>query len=116
MRTGREAPLADRLSLELGLDRARLEAFCRRWKVQELALFGSGVREALGPGSDLDFLVSFAPDAGWSLLDHVRMERELAELVHREVDLVSRKAVERSANWIRRKAILDEAQPVYAAG
>ncbi len=100
----------------LGLDPERLAVFCRAWKVQELALFGSGLRGTLQPGSDLDFLVTFHPEARWSLLDHVRMERELAELVGREVDLVSRRGIERSANWIRRKAILEEARPVYAAG
>jgi hypothetical protein len=107
-----EASLAGRL----GLDERRLEAFCLRWKVRELSLFGSGVRAMLRPDSDLDFLVTFRPDAEWSLLDHVRMQEELAELVHRDVDLVSRRGIERSANWIRREAILREAQPVYAAG
>lgn len=36
--------------------------FCRRWKVTELALFGSVLREDFGPESDVDALVSFAPD------------------------------------------------------
>lgn len=100
----------------LGLDEDRLDDFCRRWKIRELALFGSGVRDKLRPDSDLDFLVTFEPDAEWSLLDHVRMQDELADMLHRDVDLVSRRGIERSANWIRREAILSEAQPVYAAG
>jgi predicted nucleotidyltransferase len=99
-----------------GLDPAGLAAFCQTWEVQELALFGSGVRGDLRPGSDLDFLVTFLPDARWTLLDHVRMERELTEIVGRKVDLVSRRGLERSANWIRRKAIFEEARPVYATG
>lgn len=101
---------------DLGLDEERLEAFCRRWKIQELALFGSGVKGSLRSDSDLDFLVSFRPEAEWSLLDHARMQRELADLVHRDVDLVSRRGLERSANRIRREAILGEARSVYAAG
>ncbi len=103
-------------TIDLGLDPERLAAFCRAWKIQELALFGSGVRQALRPDSDLDFLVTFLPDAKWSLLDHVRMQHELAAIVGRGVDLVSRRGIERSANWIRRKAILEEARPIYAAG
>ena len=39
----------------------------------------------------------------------------LSELFGREVDLVKRSAVERSRNYIRRRAILDSAEEVYAA-
>lgn len=95
--------------------RHEIETFCKRWKIRELALFGSALRDDFRPDSDLDFLVSFSPDVAWGLLDHVAMERELAEIVGRPVDLVSRKAVERSHNWIRRKAILDSAWILYAA-
>lgn len=95
--------------------RDRIEAFCRKWKIQELALFGSALRDDFRPESDLDFLVTFSPSVAWGLLDHVAMERELAEIVGRPADLVSRKAVERSHNWIRREAILHSAKVLYAA-
>ncbi|HEY9420907.1 MAG TPA: nucleotidyltransferase domain-containing protein [Thermoanaerobaculia bacterium] len=90
--------------------------FCSQWKIQELALFGSALRKDFNEDSDLDLLVTFQPSADWSLLDHVKMEKDLESLLGREVDLVSRRAIERSANWIRRKAILDSAQTVYVAG
>ena len=93
----------------------RIERFCRRWKVTELALFGSALRGDLRPDSDVDLLVTFAPGAGWSLLDHARMERELGEILDREVDLVIRPAIERSANWIRRKDILGTARTIFRA-
>lgn len=93
----------------------KLEAFCRKWQIRELALFGSALRDDFRPDSDLDFLVTFAPSATWGLLDHAAMERELAELTGRSVDLVSRTAVERSHNWIRRRAILEAAKVLYAA-
>ena len=89
--------------------------FCRRWKITELAVFGSALRDDFRPDSDIDFLVTFAPDAQWSLFDHMAAEQELAEIVGRKVDLVSRTAIEGSHNWIRRKAILASAQVVYAA-
>lgn len=92
-----------------------LEEFCRRWKMVELSLFGSALREDFRSDSDIDLLVSFAPDADWSLLDHVRMEQELSDLLGREVDLVSRAAIEASANWIGRREILSTAQTLYAA-
>jgi len=99
--------------LELPVD--KLADFCRRWKIVELALFGSAVRDDYGPESDIDLLARFADDAAWSILDHVRMEDELEALLGRQVDLVSRDAVERSRNWIRRNAILSSAQVIYAA-
>ena len=93
----------------------RLADFCRRWGITHLAVFGSALREDFRPGSDIDLLVSFAPDTEWSLLDHARMQEELEALLGRDVDLVSRRAVERSANWIRRREILGTAQVLYAS-
>ncbi len=90
--------------------------FCRRWKVTELALFGSALRGDFGPNSDVDVLVSFAAEAHWSLFDLVRMQEELRTILGREVDLLQRVAVEQSANYIRRKSILSNIEVVYAAG
>jgi predicted nucleotidyltransferase len=91
----------------------QLDLFCQRWAIAELSLFGSALREDFGPNSDLDMLVTFLPEARWSLLDHVQMEMELAELLGREVDLITRRAVERSRNPLRRREILETAQVLY---
>ena len=104
------------MKLQISIDRPRIEEFCRKWKIYELALFSSALRDDFMPDSDYDFLVRFAPEADWSLFDHVRMEIELKELLGREVDLVSRRAIEQSRNWIRRKAILESAEVIYVAG
>ena len=88
--------------------------FCRRWLVTEFALFGSVLREDFRPDSDIDVLVSFAPEARWTLLDLVRMEDELKAIFGRDVDLVEREAVERSENYIRRQHILRSARTIYA--
>lgn len=92
-----------------------IKVFCQRWEITELSVFGSIRTGHFGPDSDVDLLVTFAPDAAWSLLDHLRMEEELAAIFGRPVDLVSRRAIERSENWIRREAILSSAEVVYAA-
>lgn len=92
-----------------------IAAFCKRWKIAELALFGSVVREDFRPDSDVDVLVTFTPDAKWSLFDHVDMEDELARILGRQVDLVSRRGIERSRNASRRRAILESARVVHAA-
>ncbi|MBI3491738.1 MAG: nucleotidyltransferase domain-containing protein [Acidobacteria bacterium] len=104
------------VDLPISLDRDRLTAWCRRWKVRELAVFGSLLRPDFGPASDVDLLVTFQSDAAWSLIDHERMKQELVDIVGREVDLVSREGIERSANWIRRQAILDTARPLDVQG
>lgn len=90
-----------------------LAAFCRKWRIREFALFGSVLREDFGPGSDVDCLVEFAPDADWSLLDVIRAEQELSTLLGRPVDLVERPVVEQSENWIRRRRILEGARTIY---
>ena len=101
--------------VRVALDQSRVAEFCHRWGVSELAVFGSAVREDFGPESDLDVLVSPLPGAVWSLLQLSAMRDELAALAGRPVDLVVRRAVERSPNWIRRKEILGSAETVYAA-
>lgn len=100
---------------EIPIPTQRLDEFCRRWKIAELCVFGSALPEDFRPDSDLDLLVTFAPGTDWSLLDHVAMEDELAGIVGRKVDLVSERAIERCSNWIRRKAILESAEPYFAA-
>ncbi len=98
----------------LGLDREAVVAFCSRWGVTELSLFGSVLRSDFGPESDVDVLVTFAPDAGRSLFDYAAMRDELAAIVRRHVDLVNREAVENGANQMRRRSILESAELVYA--
>jgi predicted nucleotidyltransferase len=100
----------------LEIERQPLEALCQRWKFKRLWLFGSALRDDFHHTSDVDLLVEFDSDADWSLLDHVEMEHELSELFGRRVDLVTRRAVERSKNSIRRNAILKSAELLYVAG
>jgi len=100
---------------KIAIPASKITDFCRHWKVTELALFGSTLREDFRPDSDVDVLVSFAPDACWSLFDLVRMQEELKAILGREVDLWERVAVEQSENYIRRKSILSNMEVIYAA-
>ncbi len=106
------APRAPRARLRWPTERIR--RLCRQWKVEELAVFGSALREDFGSGSDVDLLVRFAPEAEWTLLDVARMEIELEELLGRRVDLVTREAIEESPNWLVRREILGSARTAYA--
>jgi hypothetical protein len=98
----------------LPVDGGRLEEFCRQWRIAKLELFGSMLVDP-STAHDVDLLVTFTPDANWGLFEHVRMERELSDLLGRPVDLVSRRAVESSGNALRRSVILTAAVPVYVS-
>ena len=92
----------------------KITAFCKRWKVVELAVFGSAVRNDFSPTSDVDVLVSFAPSSERGLFTHVQMTQELKELFGRDVDLVTRRALEQSRNNLLRAEILNSAKLLYS--
>ena len=87
-----------------------LEALCQKWRVRELSLFGSVLRDDFTPESDVDVLVSFDPDATWSLWDLTEMRDELAALVGRPVDLVEREGLR---NPFRRDKIMQTRKVIY---
>jgi uncharacterized protein len=95
--------------------RAALAALCRRHGVARLEVFGSAAHDAGfdSKRSDVDFLVTFTPTARNDLAAFVDFEDALERLFDRPVDLVEREAVEASRNFIRRRRILKEAEPVY---
>ena len=100
------------MSAHIAVDQGRIGDFCQKWQITELALFGSVLRDDFGPESDVDVLVTFAPDAPWSLFDLVDMTDELAALFGRKVDLVESDGLR---NPIRRRAILSGKQTIHAA-
>jgi len=99
--------------LPIALPQDKIEAFCEQWDVVELSLFGSILRSDFHHHSDIDFLITFSQNSDWSLLDHIQMEQELAAIVQRDVDLVSKRAIEQSKNPIRRQEILSTARVIY---
>jgi len=94
------------------IPREPIEAFCRRWKVTEFSLFGSALRDDFGPQSDVDVLVRFEKDAGWSLFDLVDMQDELKAIFGREVHLVEAEALR---NPFRRDEIMRTREVLYAS-
>lgn len=93
----------------------QIEAFCKKWQITRLELFGSVLRDDFDDDSDIDLLATFVgrgPSRIGAILD---MEEELQALLGRPVDLVKRHLVEESPNWIRRRAILESARLIYAA-
>ncbi|MHC5056959.1 MAG: nucleotidyltransferase family protein [Planctomycetota bacterium] len=105
----------DALLRRLGVGDDAISAFCRKWRVAELAVFGSVLRDDFGEGSDVDVLVSFEDAADLGLWDVMPMREELASLIGRDVDLLERHVVRRSRNYIRLAHILSTARVLYAA-
>jgi len=103
--------------MEAAIDQKRdaLAAICRRYGVVRLEVFGSAARGGdFEPNrSDADFLVTFKPAARNDLAAFADLKEALERLLGRPVDLIEREAVEASRNFIRRRAILKEAQTVY---
>lgn len=101
------------ISLPIAWPTAAIAAWGDRWLVAKLWLFGSVLRQDFGADSDIDCLVAFRPEADWSLFDHLQMQQELSEILGRDVDLVSKRAIDRSHNHLRRQEILSTAQVIY---
>lgn len=108
-------PTAPEPPARLHLPREQIAAFCRRWRIVELALFGSALREDFRPDSDVDVMVTFEPGVQWSFQQWLDMIRELESIFSRRVDLVERRLVEQSRNYIRRRHILSRLERVYVA-
>ncbi|MBI5668290.1 MAG: nucleotidyltransferase family protein [Chloroflexi bacterium] len=92
----------------------QIKAFCQRWGISELALFGSVLRDDFSPDSDVDVLVTFKPGREPRFADLLKMEAELEMIFGRKVDLGEREVIEKDPNYVRRKAILKSAQVIYA--
>ncbi len=100
---------------DIASHRDELRALCRRFHVRRLDVFGSAARGDFDPArSDLDFLVEFAAQED-DLARFLDFKEALETLLSRRVDLVDRKAIEASRNYIRKRHILTGAEPVYAA-
>jgi uncharacterized protein len=93
------------------IPRKQLQAFCQRYQVRRLALFGSVARGEARPESDVDLLVTFQPGAQVGFLALGQMRRELSEIFHRPVDLVPQDGLKP----VIRESILAEARELYAA-
>jgi len=103
------------MSRHITIPKNEIEGFCRRNHIRSFGLFGSVLRDDFGPASDVDVLVEFEAGKEPSLMDLVTMESKLAEVLGHNVDLVERKSVELSENYIRRRHILQSVEAVYVA-
>lgn len=97
--------------LAIEIDRDRIAAFCRRWKITEFSFFGSVLRDDFRPDSGVDVLVEFVPGhvPGFAFFN---MQEELKGILGREVDVVTRGGLR---NPFRRHDILTTKRVFYVA-
>jgi uncharacterized protein len=100
------------MNANVQLDRETLVVFCRKWRIRELSLFGSALREDFAPDSDLDFLVSFEPGAPLDIDRFLDIKEELETRFGRPVDLVEKDTLR---NPWRKYEILRTREVIYAA-
>lgn len=100
--------------LSLAELRAAVGPVCEKHPVARLEVFGSRARGHARPGSDVDLLVEFLPDANPGLIEMGALQEELEQCLGGHVDLLSRRAVEKSRNAFRRRSILAHPVVVYA--
>jgi uncharacterized protein len=98
--------------IAIPLPMREIQAFCQKWQITEFALFGSVLRDDFRPDSDIDILLTFAPEAQRGLTETLQMRDELQMMFDRKVDLIVKAAIERSENWLRRKNILEFAEVI----
>jgi uncharacterized protein len=98
--------------IRITLPQKKIGDFCLKWKILEMALFGSVLSDEFHLDSDIDVLVSFKDDDGWGLFDFVDMIDELQDIFGRKVDLVEKDSLR---NPFRRQAILAGNEVIYAA-
>jgi len=89
--------------------------FCEKWKISEFFIFGSYIRNELNENSDVDVMVTFKENTGHTLFDLGAIQEELEVIFGRKVDVITKKGLENSRNYIRKQTILNEAKLVYAA-
>ena len=98
---------------QVSVSKDALAAFCQERGIKRLAVFGSALREDLGPESDIDVLVEFEPDRIPGLLGVAGIELELSKLFSgRKVDL---RTPEDLSHYFRQD-VLDAAEVQYAQG
>ena len=96
--------------LKIKISSENLEAFCKRYQVRRMSLFGSVLRDDFKAESDVDVLVQFDPDVRVSFMTLGKMQRELSTIFQRPVDLIPQDGLKP----VIRNEVLANAREVYA--
>ena len=105
-----------KIKQRLNLSPQQIKDFCLENGIQQLSIFGSVLRDDFKDNSDLDFLVVFNPEIKLSLMDLVGIQHQLEDMTGKNVDLIEKRSIMDSHNWIRRQNILNSAKTIYESG
>jgi predicted nucleotidyltransferase len=97
------------INTQITLPREKIAAFCRRYPIRRLSLFGSVLSDEFATDSDVDVLVELEPDAGIGYFELVQMQMELSSIFDHDVDLLTPAALSHHF----RQEVLDSAQVIY---
>jgi len=78
-------------------------------QVEEVSMFGSFLKGTQNKKSDIDLLIRFSTKSGISMMQFLKMQHELSELVGRKVDLIEDGQLKESA----RGSVLQEKEVIY---
>jgi uncharacterized protein len=95
--------------IQIELPIAAIQAYCKKYPIKRLSLFGSVLREDFSQHSDVDMLVEYLPDSSITLFDMAQQEHDLTQIIGRKVDL--RTANELSRDF--RQQVIDIAVLIY---
>ncbi|HWA07559.1 MAG TPA: nucleotidyltransferase domain-containing protein [Ignavibacteria bacterium] len=91
----------------------KIQKFCKKWKINELSLFGSYITERFDSQSDIDVLIDYDLSLQYGFFELIEMKNELEDIYGREIDLLTRNGIEKSRNIFRKNSILNNLQRVY---
>ena len=93
----------------INITEEQIADFCQRNHIRKFAFYGSVLRDDFRPDSDIDVLVEFEPSQPIGLMEVVRMERRLSELMGRKIDLRTPKELSRYFS----DKVISEAETLY---
>jgi predicted nucleotidyltransferase len=99
----------------INIQEEQLKEICKRYLIRELAVFGSALRQDFNDKSDVDLLIEFEPESGITLFNIVDLKEEFEKLFGRDVDIVSKKAIQQSRNHLKKKSILANFKVIYVS-
>lgn len=99
----------------LNISQRQLEDIGKKYLIRELSVFGSVLRKDFNEACNIDLFVEFEPNFQISLFDIVDLRDAFKKLFGREVDIVSKIAIQKSKNYIKQKAILKNYRVIYAS-
>ena len=101
------------MSTHIAIPKDKIDVFCQQNHICDLGLFGTVLHDDFRPNSGIGVLVVFKQKHIPESVKLGEMRDELTKIFGQNVDLVERKAVEKSENYIRRRHILKSVEPIY---